>query len=305
MRVLAKRTIILCGVLLLLLMGVAPTVAQTEENNQTDPGGIALFPALYEPTDLIGNYDLTVVNQENVDVTVSIFPWLFEMDEGRLKPQTKKQVETFDLSYIIPSKTEFALKRNSEQTIKIDYDLNQAEHDLFHGVVTKIGTKEGLGVASSIASTILYRGDPAEETVEAKILSKPRMTFNRDIIIDYSIKNTGNYILKPSGQIEITRNGKTTVKNIQITSEINNNLIKNEEVKGTLEFQIPEKDKFWKEIGKYEFKLNVNSNSGNNFTDSVTTYYFNPLIFLIGLLLLVLIISFLYFLLRLITHKRA
>ncbi len=261
--------------------------------SKTHAKGVSITPALVEINEE-NSFNLTIVNSEPAALNFTLKPWVYKVDDsGKTQPLSENEVLQFDTSFLTINNDNFVLNKDEKKVIKISLKKERLPQNHLGGVAINTTNSSTSNITSNLIgnSIILYRGDKTKEALDLQILSLPRITFRKDIDLDYEVANKGDYITKPAGEIFVYRNNETLIDHKAITDTTYRNLLKSQKIEETIEYPLPVKGLFSEILGRYDFKLRITSVSGSTYETNTHTYYINPLIFVVlGLFVLIMLV---------------
>lgn len=226
------RRVVAGLVLMVLVVGIAPVGAQSDEGAKS---GLAVRPLRHELTlqaGSTGSVELSVENLSGVDVVakaeINDFVSDNESGEPKIYVGGSKEI-TSSIKPFVPKINSVPLKKGERKDIMLEFDIpKNASPGGYYGLLRYTaypdqGQREGQGVVSLNASvgTIILLEIPGKvkekmEVESIKVLRDKNVDnffFAAPNKVAVSIKNDGNGFIRPFGPVEINDPfGKTVLK---------------------------------------------------------------------------------------------
>lgn len=233
--------------------------AFTDIKAQEVAGGISIYPATVEIVEG-ESYVLTIRNDSDKQVDISVKPALFELDnENRtmklLDQFNEIDIEELDLTQNITiSETSFKINKEEEYEITIDY-IKKLSDDTYLGVLIS-ETKNGqtvIGVSSQIASVILdydltpeVLGQISNIVDISSDLFLVKLNLGNSMPISSTIRNGSTKLVEPAGEVVVSQ-GTTRLDSISLTQKFPNYIFPSEEV--SIDSEFTDERPFWERVG--------------------------------------------------------
>ncbi len=260
--------------------------------------GLSISPAVLE-IDATNELTTTISNNNAHSITIKLTPWLFKLEENRIIPLTFNQVNEYDLSYLIIEPRDFELEANSLKTIEVITKKENFIQGYLSGVLVNASSINEGKINTQINGTIviLNRGNVKGESIVVHSETKPTWTIKPNNTLQIDITNVGEYISKPTGEIQIYNSFNKLEKTIPITPQIHKNLSPTEAINLKTTYHLPIKGLFDKSIEKFKIDVIV-AGQDDRYTQTSYVYYINPLLIAVLTLITILILIFTVFKLK-------
>jgi hypothetical protein len=249
---------------------------------------------------------ITVYNEFENDIQVTLNPTLITIDQNnRVKkiPDIEENQDLVENIEINENLIEIASNQQREIRVSFNNLNNFKQANIYPAISIQSNQNQNnnISISNEIISTFYLEDINVSPTLNIEVALTQESIFTDKVNISGRIENTGEKIFKPSGSINLSKD-ESTIRNIEITSLIHQNLLPGDSIEFTKEINLTDNsDKnIFEILGEYDINTSIKAvpyDDSETSSDSILfipTQFIYYIIGIISTILLSLIILIMY-----------